>query len=71
MTGLMILMTKAGFAVPHRYFFPTCMLTAYFFLSFEPTGLAIAITGHHRLNFSLFFLFFFCHWRPGCPKRTN
>lgn len=57
MTGLMILMTKAGFAVPHRHFFPTCMLTAYFFLSFEPTGLANAITGHHRLNiFSLSFL---------------
>lgn len=57
MTGLMILMTKAGFAVPHRHFFPTCMLPAYFFLSFEPTGLANAITGHYRLNiFSLFFL---------------
>lgn len=56
MTGLMIPMTKAGFAVPHRHFFPTCILTAYFFLSFEPTGLANAITGHHRLNFySLFF----------------
>lgn len=51
MTDLMILMTKAGFAVPHRHFFPTCMLTAYFFLSFEPTGLANAIIGHHRLKF--------------------
>lgn len=69
MTGLMILMTKAGFAVPHRHFSPrlACLLHIFFFLSFEPTGLANAITGHHRLNI----LSLFYHWRLGCPKRTN
>lgn len=66
MTGLMIFMTKAGFAVAHRHFSQLAYLLHISFCHLDlrvfSTPLLVIIARTYS---------FFYHWRLGCPKRTN